>query len=779
MKKKLLTLLLLAAGPWSLSGAVRPPALIPVPVSLEMRDGFFRLAGSVRIACPEGDSLLSAAAFRMARSLGEATGLSFTATDRSRKGGIRLERMHHDNPEAYELEVNPQGVRIAAVSSAGYGYALQTLLQLMPPEVYGKGTKPRSYLIPAVKVVDYPRFRWRGMHLDVSRHFYPVELIYRYIDLLALHKMNVFHWHLTDDQGWRIEIRKYPRLTDVSAWRVDRSGVRWDRREHQKPGETPAYGGFYTREQIRGVVAYAAERGVTVVPEIEMPGHSSEVFAAYPELSCTGEPRTVNPGGVYPKEQTRVFCAGNDKVFVFLEGVLDEVIDLFPSPYIHIGGDEARKDFWKACPACQRRIREEGLKDEEELQSYFMKRIERHVQSRGRRVIGWDEILQGGLPPEATVLSWRGEAGGIAAARQGHDVVMAPSPFVYFNYHQNYPGSEPLGMGGFLPLKKVYRYEPVPAVLTLEEARHIIGGQGCLWGEVVETPAKVEYMVTTRMAALAENLWSPKEKKDWEDFMERMYGTQVKRYGAMGVNYHPGPDYVDCRAEYRPENGAFRVTLEADVPGVEIRYTTDGSEPDAGSVLYTGPFDLRETVRLRAVLVRDGKVWSRQVSEHILGVHLAFGKKAVYAHPPREMRGRPAEEDRTLNDGLTGDYDHGRRMTRAFMGVDMDVTFDLEKSVPFRTVIVSSLQSIRWPQLYHPEEIVVYTSEDGEHFKEAARRRTGADYYADAATHTGHEIEGDFRGRYVRVVALCPTAPAGNLNAGKKTAMYIDEVFVF
>ncbi|MRR38363.1 beta-N-acetylhexosaminidase, partial [bacterium] len=391
-------------------------------------------------------------------------------------------------------------------------YAVQTLLQLLPPAVFRPSEAAGvRWVVPAVRIEDHPRYPWRGMMLDVARHFFPKEFVKEFIDYLALHKMNTFHWHLTDDQGWRLESKRYPTLTTVSAWRADREDLHWNARPQQRPGEIATYGGFYTQADVKEVVEYAAERFITVVPEIEMPAHAMAVLAAFPELSCTGGPFTVPTGSVWPI--TDIYCAGNDSTFRFLENLLDEVITLFPATYIHVGGDEANKKEWKRCAKCQARIASEKLKNEEELQSYFIRRIERHLSGRGKRLIGWDEILEGGLPPGATVMSWRGVDGGIEAARSGHDVVMSPTSHCYIDYYQGDWRLEPIAIGGFVPLTTVYAYEPTPEALTPAEAKHVLGAQGNLWTEFVGTPEKAQYMAFPRIAAMAEVTWSAKDRR--------------------------------------------------------------------------------------------------------------------------------------------------------------------------------------------------------------------------------------------------------------------------
>lgn len=426
--------------------------------------------------------------------------------------------------EGYQLAVTQDGVTIRASSHAGVFYGLQTLRQLLPVR------EPRGApTIREVTIEDWPRFPYRGMHLDVGRHFFPVSFVKRYIDLLAMYKMNRFHWHLTEDQGWRIEIKKYPRLTEVGAYRKE---TIVDKHFDPYVGDGKPYGGYYTQEEIRDVVAYAADRYVTVVPEIEMPGHSLAAITAYPEFACTDGPFEVGTRwGIFQD----IYCP-KDTTFAFLEDVLTEVMGLFPSRYIHIGGDEAPKRRWEESPIAQAVIQREALSDEHELQSYFVRRIEQFLLAHGRRLIGWDEILEGGLAPEATVMSWRGMEGGIEAARQGHDVIMTPVSHVYFDYYQGDPETEPLAIGGFTPLEKVYRFEPVPPELSETEAKHVLGAQGNVWTEYLTTGAKIEYMVVPRMLALAEVVWSPAGQRNWPGFVARL-PAQLRHLDVLGVNY--------------------------------------------------------------------------------------------------------------------------------------------------------------------------------------------------------------------------------------------------
>jgi len=433
--------------------------------------------------------------------------------------------------EAYHLEVTAKGIRLTANSSSGIFYGLQSLIQMLP--VLDSGTSVTALPVPCVDIKDFPRFAYRGLHLDVGRHFFPPAFIKKYLDLMAHYKYNTFHWHLTEDQGWRIEIKRYPLLTSVGSMRKE---TELDKNLDPYKGDGTPYGGFYTQDEVRDIVAYAAERHITVIPEIEMPGHSLAALAAYPYLGCTGGPYEVGTHwGVFDD----VYCAGNDSVFTFLENVLDEVMALFPSKYIHIGGDECPKTRWKVCPKCQKRMHDLGLADEDALQSYFVQRIEKYLNSKGRSIIGWDEILEGGLAQNATVMSWRGEEGGIAAAQQHHDVIMTPGKYMYFDHYQADPAHEPLAIGGFLPVDTVYGYEPCAAAIPADLAHYVLGAQGNVWTEYMKTSDYVEYMVYPRALALAEVDWTPKEKKNYTDFIERARSQQEALLKMWHVNFAP------------------------------------------------------------------------------------------------------------------------------------------------------------------------------------------------------------------------------------------------
>ncbi|WP_228122814.1 beta-N-acetylhexosaminidase [Oceanihabitans sp. IOP_32] len=523
--------------------------IIPKPLELNMLSGKFLVNENTKIT---GSSALKNEGEFLASLLNAATGKSVGFSSEA-QGNIILKLDDTiENEEAYTLNVSFDTIKISGKNPKGVFYGIQTLRQLMPASVESKDSSVKELTIPAVAISDNPRYRYRGMHLDVARHFFPKEFIKKYIDLIAMHKMNTFHWHLTEDQGWRIEIKKYPKLTEVGAWR---QGTIIGR--HPGTGnDQKKYGGFYTQDDIREIVAYASKKHVTVIPEIELPGHSSAAIAAYPYLSCFPDEPTVVTGGMGSKKGREiqaagtpkivqetwgvfddVYCAGSEKTFNFLEDVLDEVIALFPSTYIHIGGDECPKENWKRCTSCQYRIKNEGLKDEHELQSYFITRIEKYLNSKGKQIIGWDEILEGGLAPNATVMSWRGTQGGIEAAKQSHDVIMTPGHSCYFDHFQTEDkANEPLAIGGKTTVADVYAYEPTPEELDANKHQFILGAQGNVWTEYMKTTNHVEYMILPRMTALSEVVWSAKETRDWDDFSNRL-NTFRARYDALELNY--------------------------------------------------------------------------------------------------------------------------------------------------------------------------------------------------------------------------------------------------
>ena len=532
------TTALLIAMMFAITSIAQQISIIPQPVSLIQKKGQFSLPYGTSIKVTDKEDQKAADFFN--DYLKKYYGFSLPERRKDQRNYIILTTkkfIKAPERDGYTLDVTNNTITISGDTHTGTFYGIQTLIQLLPLD-------KKNMSIPCVSITDYPRFAYRGMHLDVGRHFFPVSFVKQYIDFIALHKMNYFHWHLTEDQGWRIEIKKYPRLTQIGAFR---NGTVIGRRGAAGNDNTP-YGGFYTQDEIKDVVQYAADRHITVVPEIEMPGHSSAAIAAYPYLSCfenestkmrTPSEASKNATGKQVQEGWGVFddvyCAGNDSTFQFLQDVLDEVIPLFPSKYIHIGGDESPKANWKRCPKCQARIKALGLKDEHELQSYFIQRMEKYINSKGKTIIGWDEILEGGLAPNAIVMSWRGEEGGIAAAKDKHQVIMTPGKYVYLDHAQK-QNEDSVTIGGYTPIDTVYDYEPIPKELNEEQGKFVLGAQGNVWTEYMAYPSKVEYMILPRMSALAEVLWTSKEKKNKSGFMNRLT-TQKKRYDLWGLNY--------------------------------------------------------------------------------------------------------------------------------------------------------------------------------------------------------------------------------------------------
>ncbi len=507
-------------------------SIIPIPQEVTPTDGSFHLIHDTRVIFNQPQ--VAQVAQQFAARLSELAGVRYEAAQAASTGKdtreIVLTIVDTDSqlgPEGYRLEVSPQRVTIDAAGEAGLFYGIQTFLQLLPVD---------SYAIPGVKILDYPRFPWRGAMLDVSRHFFTVDEIKRFLDAMAFHKLNIFHWHLTDDGGWRIQMKKYPRLTEIGAWR-DGIGFDLDPASSAAYDSRGRYGGYYTQDEIRDVVAYAKARHITVIPEIELPGHATAALLSYPEYSCAGAPPKMQSFAGLVKE---AYCPGNDETFRFLQDVLDEVVTLFPASYIHIGGDECSKERWKECPKCQARIQSEKLKDEFELQSYFIKRIECYLNGLGKKLIGWDEILEGGLAPNATVLSWRGTTGGVAAAKAGHDVVMSPTSHCYLDFRQAQDvASEPKAIGNtVLTLETTYAYEPIPDELIGDERDRVLGAQGNVWTEFIANPRHMEYMSFPRLSALAEVAWSQPQRKDYADFRRRMQRMETWLAG-MNVSYRP------------------------------------------------------------------------------------------------------------------------------------------------------------------------------------------------------------------------------------------------
>ena len=633
------------------------------------------------------------------------------------------------NPEGYQLDVTPGGIDLRAGSPDGLFYGMQTLRQL-----YAGGE------VPCVSIRDNPRFGYRGLHLDVSRHFFSKEEVMKLLDVMSFYKLNTLHMHLTDAGGWRIEIDKYPKLTSETAFRTESDWRKWwDGRDRKYlPEGTPgAYGGYYTKEDIREIVKHAASKHINIIPEIEFPGHSEEVLMAYPELSCSGKPY-----------QNGDFCIGNELSFTFMEDVLAEVIDLFPSEYIHVGGDEAGKSAWKKCPKCQALMKEKGMKNVDELQSYMIHRAEEFLNSKDRKLIGWDEILEGGLAPEATVMSWRGEDGGIKSARMGHDVVMTPGNYMYLDFYQADPKTQPYAIGGYTPIKKVYSYDPVPAdSLTVEECRHILGVQANTWTEYIQTPEHLGYMMFQRALAVAEIGWTSQELRTWEDFKPRM-NAHISKLQGMGIRTFTLSDELEVTMQVDTAGREIEVILDAEKYPAEIRYTTDGSVPVASSALYAGPITVQDSAHIKAAIFRDG-VLQGTPTEKKVDYHRAINKPIHYNSKLYE--GYMAGGTNALLDGYRGGLTYLDGRWQGYLD-DLDCVIDMEEETDIHKVSIRFMQLIG-PGVFQPGQVELLTSEDGENFISRGIVPTTVPADDPDLLFQEYTFDGNWKTRYIRLKA--------------------------
>lgn len=766
MKKLLIIFIMLLP---LLGIAQQQVSIIPQPVSLSVQDGHFIIDRNTAIVFNTKESELRHAADFLNAFIKNISGDVLPInTKKSKSIVLEIKKTATIGDEGYLLEVSTNSIKIIANTKTGIVYGMQSLFQTLPQ------IRTNAELqVPCMKITDYPRFKWRGMHLDVCRHFFGPDLVKEYIDLMAAYKFNTFHWHLTDDQGWRIEIKKYPKLTSVGAWRADRTGIPWSECKPTQPGEETNYGGYYTQQQIRDIVAYAKERNITIVPEIEMPGHSAAAIAAYPWLSCTQQPQPTITGGVYPPGFQSVYDVSNDSVFTFLENVLTEVMRLFPSKYIHIGGDEVDKTPWKNDPRCQALMKKLGDTSEDQLQSYFIQRIEKFLIAHHRKLIGWDEILEGGLAPEATVMSWRGEDGGIKAAQMHHDVVMTPGTPLYFDHYQAGPAGEPEAIGGFNTLKMVYDYNPIPKELDSTEGKYILGAQANLWTEFIPTVQQVEYMVLPRMLALSEAVWTPKEEKNYDDFYNRLQ-NQFKVFGEKGLNYCPGNFTVAIKPFSK--DGKLSVILSSEIPGAKIYYTTDGSDPDATSNQYESPVFIDSSVTVKAVIVEDGRVMGVKPAEQKFVMHKAIGKNVTYNYP--ESKYYMADGPNTLTDGVRG-TDDVSKYWHGFEGNDLIATIDMGAETDVQKITIGCLQHNKdW--IFLPQSVTYSVSNDGKNFTDLGTVKNTI-----SPDEKGFIIK-DFtlnfplqKARYIRVSAKnLGVCPKGHPGEGKPAWLFSDEIMV-
>ena len=677
--------------------------------------------------------------------------------------------------EAYSLKVSRKAVEVEAATLRGFNYAIQTIKQLLPVEIFGDKPAPRTrWEIQCMTINDAPRFGYRGLHLDEGRYFFGVETVKKYLDIMEVHKLNKFHWHLTEDQGWRIEIKKYPRLTEVGSIR---KGTCVKKNFQSHDGVPYGEGLWYTQDQIREIVAYAAAKGIDVIPEIDLPGHMLAALASYPELGCTGGPYEVwTHWGV----SEDVLCAGNEAIYTFLEDVLTEVCELFPYEYIHIGGDECPKTRWETCPKCQAKIKELGLSDkdgqkaEHYLQSYVISRIEKFLNSKGRSVIGWDEILEGGIAPNATIMSWRGETGGLEAARQGHDAIMTPNTYFYLDYYQSKDiANEPFGIGGYLPIERCYSYEPYPAEMTDEEKSHIIGVQANLWTEYISTEDHVFYMLLPRLAALAEVQWCNADRKDWDRFYNAA-DDFCEIYGTMGYNYakHVLQVKSDMKIDAEKKEAVVTLSAQGDAP---IYYTLDGKTPTSRSKLYAGPITVTQTCTLKAVAMNKGV--EKDVLTIDIPLHKALGKSVTWSRRPhpRYVSGLPE----SLVDGIRGPQIFKSEEWGAWNGGPVSLTIDMGQTEPYSSVSVGMI-SDKPSYVFFPEKIVVEVSEDGENFSEVAVADNGVENETDPDMLKDFTLTfPETTARYIKVtIEPVKNIPDWHYAAGRRTYVFVDELIV-
>lgn len=669
--------------------------------------------------------------------------------------------------EAYKLEVNNDIITITAKGNAGFIYGLETIRQLLPTAIESNAAiTTAKWQIPNVTITDEPRFQWRGLMLDVSRHFFDKNYILATIDRLAMHKMNVLHLHLVDDQGWRIEIKKYPKLTEVGAWRVDQENLSWNARLTANPDEKGTYGGFFTQEELKEIVKYAATKNIEVIPEIEMPAHVSSAIASYPELSCFDQRIGVPSGGLWPI--TDIYCAGKESTFEFLENVLAEVMTIFPSKYIHIGGDEATKTNWTKCPHCQKRMKDLGLKDTNELQSYFVKRIEKYINSKGKKVIGWDEIVEGGLAPEATVMSWRGTKGGIEAADQGHDVIMTPESHCYFNFYQGPQNDEPLAFDAYTPLNKVYEFDPVVPTMSAVEANHVLGGQANLWAEHLAGPKDSEYMIFPRLAAMAEVLWSSKESRNWNDFTTRLMPL-LTRYDYLGINYAKSAYLVTASSSADLVKKQINVALKNEFPNPDIRYVLGDKSIDRHAEKYVNPIEFKATTVLKASLFQDDKPIGKTFTDTIV-FHKAVAHKVRYLTAFNQNYKGDAN---TMVNTIRGSKNFHDGQWQAWLVNDMELVIDFEKQESVEQVIIGTLES-QGAGIFFPVKIKVLVSNDGIKYKEVGK--ISRDYAANVTS----ELK-SFKINFAKTNARFVKVIAYNLKKspkGEDSWLFVDEILV-
>ena len=749
-----------------------PPKIIPQPVSLSTSEGYFEITKNTIIQV-ENEAMLNVAKLFFKQFDKVAGWVPEIGTEKS--GDIIFEITDDIGTEGYEIIVNRNEIKIKSIDNAGFFYALQTIRQLLPIEFASNALqKDIRWVLPLVKITDRPRFGWRGFMLDVSRHFYDKKYIYEILDQMAMLKLNTFHWHLTDDQGWRIEIKKYPKLTEVGAWRVDYNDHdwghnRWWGRSKQKAGDETTYGGYYTQEEIRDIIKYAEDRFITIVPEIDIPGHSQAAIASYPEIACHPGPYFVATGGVF-KDNT--LCPGKETTFEFVENVLNEIMDLFPSKYIHIGGDECNKEAWNNDKDCQIRMKNEDLKDEKELQSYFIKRVEKIINARGRNLIGWDEILEGGLAPNATVMSWRGEDGGIAAATEGHHVIMTPSNYCYLDLKQGHTDHEPnFGYSQCL-LSACYNYNPLPEKLKTK-IEYVLGVQGNLWSESLPDWDKVTYMAYPRLFAIAENAWSAQELENWDDFIERLF-PHLERLGKQNIMYAKSAFNVWIRHKGNGKN--ITIDLHTEANGLDIKYTLDGTDPTINSIGYASPFVLEKNTTIKAAAFKNGKMVSKITNKEFF-VHKAKSAK-IYYHTPYQ-KNKDGGGDTALTDLNYGSNWSVDSLWQGFYSPYVELDVELDKLEEVSEMRLNFLQ-VAISGIYMPEFIEIFRSTDGKSFSKLTEQSLLKEAMVQGRYIQRVKLEFlETKVKYLKIrIKTVNHIFEGHHRAGEQSTLYLDEIIV-
>ncbi|GLR18006.1 beta-N-acetylhexosaminidase [Portibacter lacus] len=755
-----LSLLLLIITLWACDNKTELPqeiTVIPEPAEMTIRNGSFQLVSNTKIIT--SDEIEKQAALLLLSSFNGLSDDQVT-NDTTKHNFVRFEIEKDIADEGYELEITPEMMSIKASKPSGFIYAIQTIRQLLPIE-------SKELILPTLTIKDEPQYPWRGFMLDVSRHFFEKEYVLKTIDRMTYFKLNTLHLHLIDDQGWRIEIKKYPKLTEIGAFRVDQEDKPWDARLVNEPSEKGTYGGFYTQEDIKEIVQYASERGITVMPEIEMPAHVTSAIAAYPEFSCQEIPVGVPSGGLWPI--TDIYCPGKESTFQFLEDVLNEVMELFPSKYIHVGGDEATKTNWEKCKDCQKRMAIEGLDDTAELQSYFIKRMERFLSSKGRILIGWDEILEGGLAPGATVMSWRGTKGGWEASEQGHDVVMTPGDYLYFNQYQGEPDYEPLAFGGYVPLSRVYSFEPMVDSMSAEQKKHVLGAQANLWSEFIVDEQISEYMIFPRIAALSEMVWTPKDKKSWDNFSKKI-DPLFERLDHMGINYSKSVFAVTASSKYDTTSKELLVTLKNEIPSSEIRYSFNDEPLNASSLKYTSPISLKETTLIKTAVFKDNVALGDTLYKNLI-FHKAFGKKMSYK--PKYNKSYAGIGDLTLGNIIRGSKNFHDGQWLAWLDDEVEIIIDLEEKTEISAVRIGAMET-QAAGIFYPINMIVSLSEDGSIYKKAGELKRP---FKENGFPTIEDFEISFERQNTRYVKVM-IQNIGSPPKGGGAFIFIDEIMV-